>query len=117
MNTKIEKPLTTKPSLVITASLIEEAARLQGIETPSAIIRKNNTRTLSRTRFGLIWVMRHLGFTLTRIRDHLGFKDHTSVMYGFEMAMQLRVEDPEFRELTDTLLVFAQSIEPQVKAA
>jgi hypothetical protein len=104
-----------RPAFSVTAQIVEEAARLHGLEGWQ-LMRRNRMRQFSHTRFGVIWVLRHLGLTWATIRDQLGFEDHKSVMYGHAKAVAMRRDNPEFLDYTTSLLAFALTREPLVKA-
>lgn len=60
-------------------------------------------------RFAVMWAAhRGLGATLGRIGRALGDRDHSTINYGLKRAVALRLTDPDFRQLTNTLLASTQ---------
>jgi chromosomal replication initiation ATPase DnaA len=58
-----------------------------------------------RARFAVMWVARELfGFSTPVIGRALGNRDHSTVLNGLKRAEELRIEDSDFREITDGLV-------------
>lgn len=68
-------------------------------------LRKNGSRFhyQVRDRWIVWWLARQQGASLGHIGYYTGF-NHTTVLIGLKRAERLRDIDPEFRQLSDTLL-------------
>lgn len=63
--------------------------------------------TIARARFAAVWLVREtLPLSLPQIGRAFGNRDHSTIASAVRRAKALRLEDAEFREVTDRL--FAQ---------
>ena len=110
-----ERPLS-RPTFSVVADLALRAALLRDVD-PSHILRRDRSRKVAHTRWGVMWVLRRYGLSLVRIASVLNLKDHTSVIHGLRMAEKLRRYDADYRQFTDQLMAYAQLLEPQTQQA
>lgn len=91
----------------LTGALLDEAARMEGLDGGWVLLRRNKQRQHSQARFAVIWVLRQLKVPHRVIAGQLGFDDHKSVFHGHGQAVLLRANSDMFKDKTDRLLRFA----------
>lgn len=100
------------PIVNLSVAVVAEAARLSRLEPVDLMVRSRK-RERAYPRFAACWALnRHdrSKYSTPRLARLVGFKDHTSVVYALRKAEKLRAENPEFRELSDKLLAFADAL-------
>jgi chromosomal replication initiation ATPase DnaA len=103
---------STRPAFVMSMDLVNRAAEMRGVP-PWRVARRERTRPISYTRFGVVWVMRQFGVHFSKLANLLAMADHTSVLFAYQRAEELRAADPDYRKYTDDLLAYALTKEPQ----
>jgi chromosomal replication initiator protein len=75
----------------------------------TAICGPNRSVPLTRARFAICWLARHLTpMSYAQIGIVLGGRDHTTIIHAEQRGAGLRVTDPAFRMLTDRLVLHFQ---------
>lgn len=100
-----------RPALLLTPELIRYAAYLRGF-TPEQLQKRYGPWKKTRATFGVVWVLRQVNpdvYSLPLLAKMLGYKDHTSVLHGYNRAITLRDTDIDYRLFTDRLMGFAVS--------
>lgn len=105
-----KKMMTTSgvPVFNRAVDLIQYGAALRGYTT-AQLLRRDRTRALAFTRFGIIWVMRwDMGLSLPRIAKEMNFRDHTTVIHALERANELFAELKWFDAFVDELRAYVK---------
>lgn len=114
--------LLTRPAFSVATKLISYAADLYEMD-PWELVRSGRQRRKFYPRWAVIWTLRQLGapgsqqnnpYSYPRLARLLGYGDHTSAIHGYNEIERMRRADPKLRELTDKMLAFARTMEPQV---
>ncbi len=98
-----------RPTFSFAMGLVDRASEIRGVD-PRRVAKRERTHSISYTRFGVVWVMRQLGFSYPRIAKALSFEDHTSVIHAERRAEQFRRDDPDYRDFTDLLLAHGHDL-------
>lgn len=94
------KPAGTTPSLAQVASIVEKR---KGVSVEDMMAKKRS-RDIVEARFITMWVLRHTsGLSLSAIGDHVGGRDHTSVINGISQVDLWRRKDPAMIDMTDSI--------------
>lgn len=116
-------PTRFRPAFNVANQLLAYAAELHQLE-PWDLVKRGKLRQRFLPRFAVIWTLRQMcppghrnnnPYSYPRLAKLLGYEDHTSIMYAEKEAAKQREIDPGFKELTDRLLAYAQSVEPRVQ--
>lgn len=89
------------------AAILDDVARATGLNCAD-LTGADRTHAVAAARGLVCWIARQAtDLTLSGLGRLLGGRDHTTVRKGITRAEQLRAGDPDFRELSDRLLVNA----------
>jgi chromosomal replication initiator protein len=74
---------------------------------PTEIISNRRRADQAHARFAIMWAAKRLTtYSYPQIAHFLGGFDHTSIMHGCRRAEELRDKDPDFKALTEALLLY-----------
>jgi chromosomal replication initiation ATPase DnaA len=94
-----------KPIIRRLAYVAAEESGLQRDEifATMPLVARPTSRRIAWPRFAVMKVAHEQGKSYRQIADHLGFRDHTSIIYGCRRASELVATNPVIAALIDRL--------------
>lgn len=98
-----------RPGFAVAMQVVDLASEIWGISA-LRLIQRERTRSISYPRFAVIWALRQIGMTWWDLADHLGFKDHKSVMYAYKQAENFMARDTTYCLRANALLILGRRL-------
>lgn len=107
----IEAQLGGLPQLNRTVRSIRAATALAFNVADAQLVKPTRCRAVIPARFAAYWVANEvLDYSLVRIGQALGGRDHTTIKHGIERANEMRSSDAQFRRATDAIVAHVRKV-------